>query len=402
MLQNINVIKMKIKKSIVKKNMFGILVCSVIFFSVIYTSYTTPALNTISLNQISPLTLTIHEAICITCDQNFTDYSFPGAGTPGDPYRIENLKIDATAGIGIRINGTTVNFVIRNCYIEALSHAIVIKNTSENTVTIENNVCINSVHGIKVENSPKITVTNNNCSYNMGSAIHIEKSDYSKIENNVCSNNIEYGVYFRESSYITVYNNTLTSNSMISIYSHWSNDSDILNNTCMHSDNWFIYLRNSNYIVSKYNRLYNSTKWEGILVSDSANCLFSYNLIQECEGGIHMAMESENNVFHHNTLINNHFHLLGEDSHQATDWGDGNIWYDTTSNEGNHWDDHDNEGEYEILGEANSTDPYPLSEPTMEPFGEEEASFPFAFILPVLIIAALLLKKPKKLRILKS
>ncbi len=393
---------MKIKRIKIKKNMYGILVCSVVFFSVIYAPYTTPALNTISLKQISPLNLTTHEVICITCDQNFTDYSFPGAGTPGDPYRIENLKIDATAGIGIRINGTTVNFVIRNCYIEALSHAIEIKDTSENTVVIENNVCINSVHGIKLVNSPKTIVNNNNCSYNMGTAIYIERSDYSEIENNIISTNIEYGVYFRESSYITVYNNTLTSNSLISIYSHWSNDSAILNNTCMHSDNWFIYIRNSEYIVSKYNRLYNSTKWEGILVSDSANCLISYNLIQNCEGGIHLAMESENNVFHHNTLVNNHFTILGEDSHQASDWGIGNIWYDTTSNEGNYWDDWDGEGEYELLGESNSADPYPLSEPTMEPFGEEKASFPFAFILPILVITALLFKKPKKIRVEKS
>jgi parallel beta-helix repeat protein len=393
---------MKIKRIKMKKNMFGMLVCSLIFFSVIYVPYTTPALNTISLKQISPLILTIHEAICITCDQNFTDYSFAGAGIPGDPYKIENLKIDATTGIGIDINGTTVDFVIRNCYIEAQSHAIVIKNTSENTVIIENNVCINSIHGIRIVNSPKITVTNNNCSYNMGTAIQIESSDYSQIENNVCSNNIEYGVYFRESSYVTVYNNTLTSNSLTSIYSHWSNESSILNNTCMHSDNWFIYIRNSEYVESKYNRLYNSTKWEGILISDSVNCLFSYNLIQECEGGIHMAMESENNIFHHNTLVNNHFKLLGEDSHQATDWGDGNIWYDTTTNEGNFWDDHDDSSEYEILGEANSIDPYPLSEPTMEPFGEEEASFPFAFILPVLVLIVLLFKNPKKIRVEKS
>ncbi|MFW9852266.1 MAG: hypothetical protein ACFFDS_04955, partial [Candidatus Thorarchaeota archaeon] len=88
---------MKIKRIKMKKNMFGILVCSVIFFSVICTSYTTSAINTTSSRQIFPLTLTTHEAICITCDQNFTDYGFTGAGTPSDPYIIENLKIDATA-----------------------------------------------------------------------------------------------------------------------------------------------------------------------------------------------------------------------------------------------------------------------------------------------------------------
>ena len=231
---------MKIRRIKLKKNVFGMLVCSVIFFSVVYASYTTTALNTISLKQISPLTLSTHEAICITCDQNFTDYGFTGAGTPGDPYIIENLKIDATVGKGISVNGTTVNFVIRNCYIEAQSHAIEIKNTSENTVVIKNNVCTDSINGIKLVNSPQTIVDSNNCSYNWDTGIYIENSDNSEIKNNVGSYNLGYGIYFRESSHITVYNNTLISNTMETIYVHWSTDSSILNNTCMHSSFYFI------------------------------------------------------------------------------------------------------------------------------------------------------------------
>jgi parallel beta-helix repeat protein len=393
---------MKIKRIKMKKNVFGILVCSVIFFSVIYAPYTTPALDTISLKQISPLTLTTHEAICITCDQNFTDYGFAGAGTPGDPYIIENLNIDAAASKGISVNGTTVNFVIRNCYIEAQSHAIEIKNTGENTVVIENNVCTDSINGIKLVNSPQTTIDSNNCSNNWDTGIHVENCDNSEIKNNVGSYNLGYGIYFRESSHITVYNNTLISNAMETIYVHWSTDSSILNNTCMHSNFYFISVYKSDYIISQYNIFYNSTEFNGVIVSESTNCLFTYNLVQDCQGAVYVAEDTDNIVFHHNTFVNNHHILAGEDTPQASDYGPSNIWYDVANNEGNYWDDHKGEGAYEIFGPYNSSDPYPLSEPTMEPFGEEKASFPFAFILPVLVIAAFLFKKPKKIRVEKS
>ena len=35
----------------------------------------------------------IHEPINIENDTSFVDYGFPGEGTPGDPYRIENYNI---------------------------------------------------------------------------------------------------------------------------------------------------------------------------------------------------------------------------------------------------------------------------------------------------------------------
>ena len=51
-----------------------------------------PETNEVSLNA-----LVAHGPINIEYDSNFTDYGFPGAGTAGDPYRIENYNITVSS-----------------------------------------------------------------------------------------------------------------------------------------------------------------------------------------------------------------------------------------------------------------------------------------------------------------
>lgn len=57
----------------------------------------------------------VHEPIIITSDSDFEPQGWPGAGTEGSPYVLENLNITAPV-IGIQITNTTKHFVIRNCW----------------------------------------------------------------------------------------------------------------------------------------------------------------------------------------------------------------------------------------------------------------------------------------------
>ena len=56
-----------------------------------------------------------HEPITIGNDTDFADQGWPGNGTVDDPYVVENLSIEGGQS-AIRIESTTVYFIIRNCH----------------------------------------------------------------------------------------------------------------------------------------------------------------------------------------------------------------------------------------------------------------------------------------------
>ncbi|MHA1814734.1 MAG: hypothetical protein ACTSX1_01920, partial [Candidatus Heimdallarchaeaceae archaeon] len=74
--------------------------------------------------------LSDHGLISIFVDSDFgpSNYNFPGTGTIGDPYRIENLNITVTAESAIIIRNSNVYFVIQNCYIDGNSAGIIVNN----------------------------------------------------------------------------------------------------------------------------------------------------------------------------------------------------------------------------------------------------------------------------------
>ena len=73
-------------------------------------------------------TLIPHESISITEDAGFDTYGFPGTGDSSDPYIIENYEIITGDEYGIYITGTTMSFIIRNCYVDASWSGIFIHN----------------------------------------------------------------------------------------------------------------------------------------------------------------------------------------------------------------------------------------------------------------------------------
>jgi len=106
--------------------------------------------------------LTPHDPIEITNDNNFTDFGFPGTGTPEEPYRIDNYQITDYVTNGIYVNGTTKHFVIINCKIGVYRNGILITNAANGTVTVTNNTCNgHRDYGIKIENSHNVTLENN-------------------------------------------------------------------------------------------------------------------------------------------------------------------------------------------------------------------------------------------------
>ncbi len=327
-----------------------------------------------------------HDSIEITSDSGFL--VFPGSGIVEDPYLIEGYNITTPSASGIYIEGTTKHFVVRNCYVDALSYGIRIYNVASGTATIENNMINNNDMGIFLSSYDSSTVSNNTCSNNIY-GIYLSNFGSSTVSNNTCSNNI-YGIWLESSASSTVVNNTCNFNNVngimlwasasstvinnicnnnnygIGVFQH-SDSSTIANNTCSNNNEYGIWFRDSDSSTVANNTCSNND-WYGISLEESDFCVVTYNLLQENENyGVYLYLDSDNNLVHHNTFVDNN---LGGTS-QAIDSGANNYWYDTVALEGNYYNDWSGTGSYSIDGSAGSIDLYPLdgspSDPPSDP-----------------------------------
>ncbi len=445
-----------------KKLVYGLIVIGIIIFSFNNKTSTSASFSgsdkkndrcVLTLSSTSPklfdLSLTPHEPIIITHDNNFTDYGFPGLGTEEEPYIVENYTILATVGKGISIEDTTKYFVIRNCYVDVGSCGIYLSSNAEGTAYVENNKCVENIRGILVDNSPGAKIINNYCeNATNGVGIQVSSSPNTSLINNTCINNYWTGIYLATSSGATVTNNTcinhydgiclatssgatITDNTCINnnfgIRLGLSDGVSITNNTCnsnidginlSSSDGVSITNNtcNSNidgiYLTSSFgasitdnicnNNGYgiflisspNSTLTQnicknndlGICLDMSYYCLITYNFLQVNEDyGISLIFVATNNTIHHNTFIDNN---LGGTSQAFSK--SSNVWYEIETEEGNYWNEWDSKKPYPIDGNANTTDPYPLNEEL------KRINYEFIMIIPSMIFTALLCNVMRK------
>ena len=259
--------------------------------------------------------------------------------------------------------------------------------TSSNS-TLTNNTCKNTIYdGIMLYHSFNSTLTHNTCTNNNFHGISLSGSSGSTLTNNTCTNN-EYSISLSGSSNSTLTHNTCTNNEY-GISLSGSSNSTLTHNTCSNNE-YGIYLRSSNSTLT-HNTC--SNNYYGIYLYGSDSCLFTYNLLQENEEyGIFIRSDSDYNIIHHNTFVNNN---LGGTS-QAYDEGSNNIWYDTETNEGNYWSDWSGIGSYSIDGLAGSVDPYPLDGPPVFSEFLQINTFTMTLFL-CLALVFLLLKKRRKI-----
>jgi len=93
----------------------------------------------------------------------FDPAGFTGSGTEGDPYILDGEVIDVPNGLtGIRIDGTTAHFIIRNCVINSSSGgAFGIDLQDLSNGTIENCTIYGVDDGIQIQNSYDVNITAN-------------------------------------------------------------------------------------------------------------------------------------------------------------------------------------------------------------------------------------------------
>jgi len=178
------------------------------------------------------------------------------------------------------------------------------------------NVVTGSHHGIHSYNSLENSIKNNICMDNSGSGIYMDYSNDNFVKNNTCINNT------------------------VGIHLYHSSRADIRNCTVSDNTNQGIYLEESCYDNTiRYCDLIGN-EYYGVLILPTCN----------------------DTTIHHNNFTDN------DDQHpQGSDSGSDNRWHNGSA--GNSWSDYngtdgDSNGigdtPYELDGDANKTDPYPI------------------------------------------
>jgi parallel beta-helix repeat protein len=281
--------------------------------------------------------------------------------------------IDA-GGIGdvVYVSADWVNitgFTIQN----SESHGIGIKTDSDFNCFSYNNV-LNNLHGFYLSGSIGNMIIGNNASYNNNGIFLWGCNNNTIISNNATSNR-KYGITMHESHNNMIIGNNASNTDDVGIYlSAYSTNNMIIDNNASYNKNGFYLEGESDYnMIIGNNASYNDLI--GIYLAPYSNDIMIIgNSVSNNDNGIFLWWETYNNLLYHNNLINNSVN-------NAWDSSENNIWFNSTLQEGNYYDDYigvDEDGDgigdipYYIPG-VDSEDSFPL----MVPWDENVPSKPF-------------------------
>lgn len=282
---------------------------------------------------------------------------------------------------------------------------------------VEQNNCTGGYYGIYPNESPNTIVRRNNLT-NTGiylyTSSHSDYETYTFEDNYV--NNRPFGYFlnlnnvtFKEQIYGQLFfvfcdnlrlENQYICNTSIGVYAMYCSNISIEESTFQYN-NYGIRIRSSNLISIRNNIIKsfiaaidissvfimnianNSLSYSnyGVIASNSYFSNITRNFLFKNDLGVFLSLGCEYfevtyNIFLNHTdfaidihgdlnlIHHNSFYFNYEiDGSQGYDSGDGNYWYDTTTNEGNWWSNWSGNGSYPIYGKAGSKDFYPLSTP---------------------------------------
>ncbi|MHA1662604.1 MAG: NosD domain-containing protein [Candidatus Thorarchaeota archaeon] len=244
---------------------------------------------------------TPHSTIEITSNGDFTTQGWPGDGSPGTPFVINDLEINASlTEPGISITGTDVHFIISNCSIHGgfVDSKGIVLNDVENAV-IFNNTCYEGGIGILLNQTDGISLIENKCYAMNRAGIYLDGSDGNTIQRNIATDCWD-GIYLEQSSFNFVDENFCAGNNWgIDLY--WmSNENDVYNNTLISNIECGILLHlECTLNTIEMNYLDDNSYAIFIRESDENSILTNY-----CESnGIEIELlETEFNVVDNNTL----------------------------------------------------------------------------------------------------
>lgn len=342
---------------------YGIMVILVIS---VFTGFTTLTMGV----DVQPTNQYIVRNAIDIFDNNYVDGVSSGNGTESNPYVIEGWEINGTTeGYSIVIEDGDAYATIKDCYIygardQPYSAGIIL--ISSNNITIENCTIEDCDIGISIDNSTNVDIRECNLDENgkeeagggglIFTSVEIITSDNIAVSHNMITNDYStsirlYNSYNCVLEYNTIFNGTKYG---IDFTRSWSNI--IRNNNVSYCLKGLYAVGDNNGVMPvEYNTIYNNS------------------IANNIETGIFL-MNTENNTFYFNNLIDNDLNVLEYNEVIFNGGVYTNIWY-SDRNIGNYYSDYtgtdtngDGIGEepYVIKNVTSveiNLDPYPLVKP---------------------------------------
>ncbi|MBD3405229.1 MAG: hypothetical protein GF411_03720 [Candidatus Lokiarchaeota archaeon] len=251
---------------------------------------------------------TSHATISINGDAAFASAGFPGYGNSTHPYIIEGYFIESSSEC-IRIQSTTVYYVIRDCYISSPSfsanYGIILLSAPNGAV--EDTYIENHDTGMVSRLSNPTTVVNVTVVGAASRGIYFWDSDNSVVNNsNLISCDI--GIDSFSSVNSVIFNNTVIDSISRGISASSSTDSMILNNSINTSWDYGIYVASSDGTCIAYNTVTDCIEMQCIRIANSENIELFGNYVEMNEISLE---NSPNAIIENNTVINSGFFITG-------------------------------------------------------------------------------------------
>ncbi|MHA1818201.1 MAG: NosD domain-containing protein [Candidatus Heimdallarchaeota archaeon] len=280
----------------------------------------------------------------IVCDQNLSDYGFPGTGTASDPFRIENLSLASLIHEVLFIANTTKYILIRNCTFYARYFAIVFEPLASGAVIIDNCTIRTRDNVGIICHADNVTISN--CLF---------EGNYNGIDYNACL-------------FVQIINNTFLNNHNGVRIEQNASRSVVIGNYFYHNSVG-VYFMNAPYNTISGNAFLSNGV--GIILTSTSSspscsfCVITDNRIENSSSyGIIITSVFEQEFSRENLIFGNSFaNNNNSASSQAKDDGLYNMWYNKTAKQGNYWSDWWGVGGYKIDGWAKSYDFYPVAKP---------------------------------------
>lgn len=157
-----------------------------------------------------------------------------------------------------------------------------------------------------------------------------------------------HGIQFMVCSEINILNNTIDENRE---GFSCAASNGVIKDNIISINMYGLRLSNSHSLLVTGNKIHNNSNFAMYLFRSSNNVITD-NRLESSGIGLKLTDYSDNNLIHHN--------VFNQNTNQAEDNCQGNIWYDSNTLHGNFWSDF-NGGVYLIPGTADSVDPYPHS-----------------------------------------
>ena len=271
-----------------------------------------------------------HAPVYIDDNTDFETLRFPGDGTQGNPYMINNFYFMDSSSTLIHIENTTAYFRISNNVFNGLgSNFNCIKLVNVTYGTIEYNIICDIQSGIYLQESSSNTLSTNTIHDISFSAIDLDNSHNNIIVSNNISDCAADAIWLIESDTNTITGNRINNCSYSfneAIYLENSCDNNIISgNTISNCRDNGIYLYEScNNNTLSDNMIYSSSSY-GIYLSSSHNNTLTNHTIYDCDIGIYLD-SSRNNTLSGNTIHHCGTNIYLESSHNNT--LSGNTVYD--------------------------------------------------------------------------